>query len=178
VQAERAELPQANAGARPGKRVTGQVQVRSATPDDRDGIGNAWKASELGFDAEGLVVDNAEFPIFVAVGVHDEVVGALEGEFKHRLDQVQDLPGGSGLQAWVFTIGVVPPARRQGVGGALLQAFACAAVDAGCTYVVLRVQEDEDMDARLAFFRRCGFTTPYTGDDQNLAVALLTDLTK
>lgn len=57
----------------------------------------------------------------------------------------------------VMTIGVAPPAQRQGIGSALLDALLARSRDLGATAVLLEVRVDNE--PAVALYERFGFTT-------------------
>ncbi|WP_414945588.1 GNAT family N-acetyltransferase [Amycolatopsis sp. cmx-11-32] len=139
--------------------------IRRATRDDCGSILDACEADVVDLQTRSLLRGELPFPIFLALDARDVVVGALEGDLFYE--------GGNGW-AWVFTIGVAKHARRRGVGTALLRAFSEAAFHAGRTHVALRIQDGDGMQARRAFFRRCGLSSPDT--DDTLAIGRLADV--
>jgi GNAT superfamily N-acetyltransferase len=138
--------------------------IRPATSEDCRIILGACEADVVDFETRDLLCGKLPFLIFLALDSRGVVVGALEGDLFYN---------GDGW-AWVFSIGVAEHVRRHGVGTALLRAFSEAAFQAGRTYVALRIQDGDEMEARRAFFLRCGLSSPDT--DDTLAIGVLADL--
>lgn len=77
-------------------------------------------------------------------------------------------------------LAVLPAARGQGVGGALLETVVAAAADAGCGGVTLEVRPSNAVARRL--YGRAGFTVAgrragYSPDGEDALILWLDDLT-
>lgn len=139
-------------------------------------------------DTAEIVRDFAwPFPTFVAID-GDRVVGYVEGELgswcadvvrpgaEVRVLRAGEQQGGGPACAWVDHIYVDPRRRRQGIGTALLQAFAVAAQAHGCTRVACLVEVSGGLADRIAFFRAVGLGTVDGGQSGTALVGPVPDV--
>jgi ribosomal protein S18 acetylase RimI-like enzyme len=85
------------------------------------------------------------FEVLVAKA-DNQVVGFVALSFIHTL---------TGLKAWVGDIAVAPDHRRQGIGGALIEAAVRRARQQSCQYLV--VDTAKSNPPAQAFYQACGF---------------------
>jgi ribosomal protein S18 acetylase RimI-like enzyme len=78
---------------------------------------------------------------FVAV-IDGAVVGTVMG-------------GYDGHRGWVYSVAVLPPHRRQGIGGALVRRLEAALIERGCLKVNLQVRSSNA--EVIAFYEKLGY---------------------
>lgn len=104
------------------------------------------------------------------------VLGVLDGLFDLPVPERDAAAAHPVRQAWISIIGVLPAARRQRVGSALLRAFAVEAQERGCTFVAAMASLADDANGRLKFFHRCALRDLVAKESGDLVGAPIADV--
>lgn len=109
------------------------------------------KAVAIARDPEGVIVGVVTTE--VVPGSYGDQYGPFYGQFDPR--------------AFVWEIGIVPAAKRMGIGSALMNAAAKEIRSRGAQCLALDVDLNGDQTERRAFFTRCGLVSlrPDRNDD-------------
>jgi ribosomal protein S18 acetylase RimI-like enzyme len=116
-------------GTGPATMVRG-LQIRRATPGDREAVLALWKEAALGDTAPG------QWEALLA----GEISCVLVGEIDKRIAGTA-IASFDGWRAYVYHVAVAPEQRRQGIGHALMEHAEQYLHDAGARFVYVMVDE-------------------------------------
>lgn len=122
------------------------------------------------------VTRNDPFGILLTALDDGQVLGMVEGPVDVRWWNDDEEPGHRAQFAYCYQVIVHPDRHREGIGRALVLAFANEAQAAGCTWIQLLEHPNPDVGERVAFFVSLGFRRLDLREDGRLWGAAIADL--
>ncbi len=152
------------------------ITVRPIEDRDRARLSRIMLDTDADLSRNALRIIRPPDPFEYYVAERDgEVAGFIEGRFDTTYNDRfgLDLPY---PQAWFYWLVVDRPHQRQGVGRALLGAFAAEALVRGCTFVACLVDQSSPTADRVSFFRKVGLRPLVPGEPDHAMGAPLDDV--